>query len=268
MLHLLFSGIRLQIASALEFLLDLLQFLVGRGPVQLFQHASQVGMLFLTQLDLPGQLFLRILHTGVVLVELRRILVGGQKRRNGNVDFLHFLIVEILCPQNSLALGDSVHIGSDNIAQLAEPLPVIGGLQLFFLDSQLSGQAGAKVGHGLSHRLALLAHGIPAFPLGIEIIQQRAEGIRSLVAAILADGAEGELLGSAVRLGGIARGGVEQVLPEPQMQLVRHIVNIQPFHPGIHASRGKQCCLPADHGGQAAQAIHQPVGEDICSLFT
>ena len=109
-----------------------------------------------------GQLLLRVLHPGIVLIELRGILLGGENGGDGDLNDLHILIVEILCFQSGLALDDPVNIGRDDIAQLPQPLPVIGGCQLLFLNSQLSLDALAEIADGFSQALALLPHGVLA----------------------------------------------------------------------------------------------------------
>ena len=92
-------------------------------------------------------------------------------------------------------------VGGDDVAQLAQPFPVVGGFQLLFLNGQLSGQAGAEVLDGLADGLALLAHGILPIPDGVVHIQKRAKALCLLAVTVLADGAEGKLLGGSVREG-------------------------------------------------------------------
>ena len=182
----------------MQFLTDLFQFRFGFRPVQLFQNTLQVTQFLFTQGDLLRQFLLSGLHPGVILVKLRRVLLGGQDGRNGNRNGLHLLIIKILAHKHRLALDNLMDIGSNDIAQLAQPLPVEGGLQFFFLRSQLSLDPLAEVRDGLAHRLRLLAHGILPVPNGVVHIQQRAKGLRPVAAAVLADGAKSKLLGRSV----------------------------------------------------------------------
>ena len=57
-----------------------------------------------------------------------------------------------------------------------------------------------------------------------------------------------------------------QVLLKEEVQLLPCPVRIQSADPGIRVSGGKQSRLPGDQGGQAAQRIHKPLGEDIRPL--
>ena len=137
LLYPFFAGFRFDITACGKLLPDLLQLLLRRRPVQLLQHTLQVRKFFPANGDLLGQLFFCILHTGVIFIEFRRILLGRQDRGNGNVDDAHFLIVKILCLQHRLPLGDAVDIGGDDIAQLPQPLPAVGSGQFLFLNGQL-----------------------------------------------------------------------------------------------------------------------------------
>ena len=57
-----------------------------------------------------------------------------------------------------------------------------------------------------------------------------------------------------------------QVLLKEEVQLLPCPVRIQSADPGIRVSGGKQSRLPGDQGGQTAQRIHKPLGEDIRPL--
>ena len=74
-----------------------------------------------------------IFHPAVVLVELGGVLLGGEEGAQGNVNFLHVLVIEVLAADGSLSLLNPVDIGGENIPQLPQPFPVQGGCQLLFL---------------------------------------------------------------------------------------------------------------------------------------
>ena len=156
-----------------------------------------------------------------------------------------------------------MEVGREDVPQLAQTLPVVGGFQLLFLNCQLFGQAAAQILNGLAHGLTLLPHGVLLIPDGVVHIQQLAEGRGAAAFAIFPDGAEGELLGRAVREGVIIGRGVAYVLVEEQRQLVGGGVHVQRINAGVRASGGKQRRLPAHQGGQTAQGIHQPVGQNV-----
>ena len=181
------------------------------------------------------------------------------------MDDLHFLVVKVLTLHHRLALDDSMDVGGEDVAQLAQTLPVVGGFQFFFLDGQLPGQPGAQVLDGFAHRLALLTHGILPVPDGVVHIQQSAKGFRPLACPILADGAEGKLLGGAIGLGVVVGSGVVQVLSEKQRQFISYGVHIQRINSGIGGAGGEQGRLPAHQRGQAAQGVHQPVSQHVRS---
>ena len=247
----------------MELLADLLQFAVGLRPVQLLQDAAQVAQLLCAQRNLPGQLLLGVLHPGVVLVEFGGVLLGGEDGAEGDLNGGHVFVVEVLTEHLRLALLDAVEVGGEDVPQLAQPLPVQGGGQLLFLELELPGQALAAVMHGFAQGLALLAHGILPVPQGVEAVQKAAEALRSPAAAVLFDGAEGELLGGAVGGCPVPGGGGGEGITEKDAKLFRSRFPFQRFHPGVDVPGGEQGGLPADQGGQAAQGIHQPLGKHI-----
>ena len=156
-----------------------------------------------------------------------------------------------------------MEVGREDVPQLAQTLPVVGGFQLLFLNGQLFGQAAAQILNGLAHGLTLLPHGVLLIPDGVVHIQQLAKGLGAAALAVFPDGAEGELLRRAVREGVIIRRGVAYVLVEEQQQLVGGGVHVQRIDAGIRASGGVQRRLPAHQRGQAANGVHQPVGQNI-----
>ena len=80
-----------------------------------------------------GQFLFGVLHPGVVLVEFGGVLLGAEDGGQGNLHRLHLLIVKILADNALLPLGDPTQVGGEDVSQLAQPLPVIGGLQLLLL---------------------------------------------------------------------------------------------------------------------------------------
>ena len=252
-----------QIALLLQFLPNLLQLGIGLSPVQLLQHALQIAHLPFAQSQLVGQLLLGVLHPGVILVEFRRILLGGEQGAQGDFHRRHVLIVEVLADDLGLPLGNPMNVGGQNVPQLAQTLPVIGSRQLLFLQCHLPGKPGAQILHRFAHGLALLTHGVLPIPEGVKAVQQCGKGFLFLAASVLAQGAEGVLLGRAVRLDVHIGFGMVQVLPEEKQQLFRRVVHIKRTDPGIRASGGEQCRLPADQGRQSPQGIHEPVREQI-----
>ena len=156
-----------------------------------------------------------------------------------------------------------MEVGREDVPQLAQTLPVVGGFQLLFLNGQLFGQAAAQILNGLAHGLTLLPHGVLLIPDGVVHIQQLAKGLGAAALAVFPDGAEGELLRRAVREGVIIGCGVAQMLMEEQRQLVGGRVHVQRIDAGVRASGGVQRRLPAHQGGQSAQGIHQPVGQNV-----
>ena len=265
LLHALSVGVGTEIPALLQLPADFLQLPLSTGAVQLLQHAFQVVQLQPPQLQLPCQLLLRVFHPGVVLIILGGVLVGGENGGDGNVHRPHFLVVEVLALNAGLPLHDAVEVGREDVPQLAQTLPVVGGFQLLFLNGQLFGQAAAQILNGLAHGLTLLPHGVLLIPDGVVHIQQLAKGLGAAALAVFPDGAEGELLRRAVREGVIIRRGVAYVLVEEQQQLVGGGVHVQRIDAGIRASGGVQRRLPAHQRGQAANGVHQPVGQNICA---
>ena len=210
-----------------------------------------------------GQLLLGVFHPGVVLIKLGCVLLGGENGGQGDVHHLHFLVVKVLAGDHRLALHHPVEVRRENVSQLPQPLPVIGSLQFLFLNGQLPGQPGAQILHRFPDGLAFLTHGILPIPEGVVAVQQSPEGFRLLAASVLPDGAEGKLLGSAVRGGIVVGPGVHSILPEKVRQLPGGILPVQSRNPGIDVTGGEQRRLPAYQGGQAAQGVHQPVRQHI-----
>ena len=262
-----FAGIGLHITPGLQFLPDLLQLLIRGGPVQLVKNALQIAQLIPADLHLSCQLLLGVFHPGVVLVEFRCVLLGGKDGGQRNLNGLHVLIVEILSLNHSLTLGDPVEVGDENVTQLPQPLPVIGGCQLLFLDGQLPGQPLAEICDRFAEGLTFLPHGVLIVPAAVKAVQQRGKTLGGLVFSVLTNGAESKLLRCAVRAGGPAGGGMVQLLCEEQLQLFGGGRNVQPVDPGIGVPGGIESGLPADQGGQAAQGIHQPVRQNIGARF-
>ena len=112
---------------------DFLQLAIRLGPVQLLQYAFQIAQLLGPQLQLPGQLLLGVFHPAVVLIEFGGVLLGGEDGAQGNVNFLHVLVVEVFTADGGLTLLNPMDVGGENISQLPQPLPVQGGRQLLFL---------------------------------------------------------------------------------------------------------------------------------------
>ena len=219
----------------------------------------QILQLLLTQFNLPGQLLFSGFHTGIVLVELRRILLGGENRGEGNLDFRHILIVKVLHNHPFLTLLDAVQIGGENIAQLAQPFPVHTFQSLFFLNGKLLGQPLTEVLHGFSYCLAFLPHGVLPVAYSVKTIQQFSKGIHTGAVSVLANGAEGELLGCTVCCGIQIGSRVTQMRIKEQLQLFCHSGNVHILHPGIGIAGSKERRLPTNQGGQTAKGVHQPV---------
>ena len=253
------GGVDPDIPAGTQFLTDLFQIRLALGPVQLLQDALQVLQLLGADGDLLGQLLLGGLHPGVVLIEFGGVLLGREDFRDGDLDEGHLLVVKILAFHGLFALADLVDIGGEDVAQLAKPLPVVGGGQLLFLDGQLSFQPGHQILDGLAKALALLADGILSVPEGVEAVQQRAKAFGAAIFAVLPDGAEGILLRASVREAIEIGSGMLGMLPEEEEQFLSLI----PPYPGIHAAAREKGRLPADQRGKAAQIIHQPVAEQV-----
>ena len=127
LLHPLFPRVGPEVPSVLQLPANLLQLRLGLGPVQLLQHALQIAQLRLAQFDLAGQFLFRVFHPGVVLVEFRGVALGGQGGGQRNVDLPHIFVIKILAPHHCLALHHPVEVGGEDVPQLPQPLPVIGG---------------------------------------------------------------------------------------------------------------------------------------------
>ena len=133
LLHLFPPGVRPQIPPGLQLLADFLQFRLGVRPVQLLQHAFQILQLLPAQAQLMGQLLFRVFHPGVILVEFGGVLLGGQDGRQGDGNEPHVLVVKVLAFNALLTLDHTAQVGGEDVPQLAQPLPVIGGFQLLLL---------------------------------------------------------------------------------------------------------------------------------------
>ena len=227
-------------------------------------------MLLLTLFNEPRQHLFGVLGLGVVLVELGGVLLGRQGGRQGNVDFLHVRVVEIHRRQTGLAPGDGVEVGRDDIAQLPQPLPVVGGSQLFPLDFQLPGRPVPEIGQRLVDGLALLAHLLAPLPAGVEPVQQGREGGERL---ILSQGSV--LLQRAVRV------VLGAALPQQQRGRIR-AVEFGKLLGQIIGQRFILCFrraalriaavavgqLPADHRRQGRKMGLQPLVQLNVSRFT
>ena len=156
-----------------------------------------------------------------------------------------------------------MEVGREDVPQLAQTLPVVGGFQLFFLNGQLFRQTAAQILNGLAHGLALLPHGVLLIPDGVVHVQELAEGLGAAALAVFPDGAKGKLLRRAVREGIIIGRGMVQMLVEEQRQLIGGGVHVQRIDSGIRASGGVQRRLPAYQRGQSANGVHQPVGQNV-----
>ena len=263
-LHLPLAGLLADIATGLQLLANFLQLRIGVRTIQFFQNRLEVLQFLFADLNLLGQLLLRGLHTGIVLVKLCRILLGRQNGRDGHFNFRHVLIIKVLHLYRGLAFLNAVDIGSEDIAQLAQTLPIKGSFQFLLLDGKLSGQALAQILDSFTHRLALLAHSVLPVTGHIEAVQKSAKGFSLLHRAILADGTEGKLLGRAVGGSIIIRRRMLQMFTEEQTQFLRNCLGIHAFHSGIGFTGSKERSLSANQRRQAAKGVHQPVCQEIC----
>ena len=158
-----------------------------------------------------------------------------------------------------------MEVGGDDVPELAQPLPVLGGVQLPLLVGDLPGGAVPGVGHGADQVLALLADALLIFPLLIEPVHQGGEGgiggaLPRLL--ILLRREEGEVLRTLFDRDHSGRKviflhGVQQRFrrlghPDPALgpQLVKG---------DVHPSSGPEGDLPADQGRPAAEGVQQPV---------
>ena len=201
LLHLLFAAAALEVAAVGQFRPDIGNVLFPLGPAQGIEDAAKIGVLLLALFNEPRQHLFGVLGLGVVLVELGGVLLGRQGGRQWDVDFLHVRVVEIHRRQTGLATGDGVEVGRDDIAQLPQPFPVIGGGQLLPLDFQLPGRPVPKIGQRLVDGLALLAHLLAPLPAGVEPVQQGREGGERLIlpqGPVLLQRAVGIVLGAAL----------------------------------------------------------------------
>ena len=266
LLHPPAAGFRPEVASGGQLLLDFLQLTVGFGPVQLVQYAVQVFQLRPAQLQLAGQLFLRVFGFGVVLIVFCRILLRRQQGGQSNLNGPQLRVIKILRSENRLALGDEVEIGRHQVAHLAQALPIPGCGELLVLDGHFPRDPVPKVLHGPPDRLGLLAHGVPPVPKGVKPVQKGAEGVQpdtGEAGAVLHDGHEGICLGRPICLAQEIR------LPHRQagLEIFRQTPGcgrlVRRFQPPVRVAQTEQSGLPAHQGGQAAEGIQKTVGQPV-----
>ena len=144
-----------------------------------------------------------MLGLGVVLVVFGGVLLGGEGHVQGDLDLPHLRVIEIRGDQPGLSPLNAVEVGADDVPQLPQTLPVVGGLQLLFLIAQLPAHPGELIAQGLVHGLGAGPHPLRQRPAGVEVVQQRreaGEGGLGHIALILADGPEGVVLPLPVQI--------------------------------------------------------------------
>ena len=106
----------------------------------------------------------------VVLVVFGRVLLGREGHVQGDLDLLHIRVVEVHGGEPRLAPLHAVQVGGDDVPQLAQALPVVGGRQLLLLVRQLPAEPGQLVGQSLMEGLAPGPHALGQGLAGIEVV--------------------------------------------------------------------------------------------------
>ena len=192
-----------------------------------------------------GQLLLGVFHPGVVLIILGGVLLGGQQGRQGHGNDFHVRVVEVLHLHLGLALFHPVDVGGEDVPQLPQPLPVIGGSQLLLLDGHFPGHPLGKILQGFPQALGFLTHGVLLLPQHIGHVQQLTEGLRLLTRPILIDGTEGKLLGVPLGIRGVPGLGICEIPGEKGRKGLGKGRLVRPFQPGLRIPGGVQRRLPA-----------------------
>ena len=158
-----------------------------------------------------------------------------------------------------------VEVGGEDIPQLPQPLPVLGGLQLLLLVGDFSCGAVPGGGHRPDEVLAPLLDALQVLPLLVEAVQQLGEGRKVLqlqAALILSGGKEGKVKGLAlfshhccchVMFLHIIQQflqAVQQLFPACRSQGIQAHIGAAPCPPGQ---------LPAHQRGQPSEGVQQPL---------
>ena len=254
-----------EISRVRQLLADLLQvpFPLGQGDV--LQHAVQIVQLPPTLLQLNGQhLFCRF-RLVVFLIILRRVLLGGEQGVQFDLHLAPLRVIKIHGPQRGHAALHGVKVRGNDVPELAQPLPVLGGLQLPLLIGELPGGAVPGVGDGTDQILALLADALLILPLLIEAVHQSGEcGIGGALPRlfILLRREKGEVFRPLFNGDHSWR---KAIFPHSLQQRFRCLAYPNPalgtqlIKGHVHPAPGPKGDLPADQRRPAAKGVQQPV---------
>ena len=156
-------------------------------------------------------------------------------------------------------------VRGNDVPELAQPLPVLGGLQLPLLIGELPGGAVPGVGDGTDQILALLADALLIFPLLIEAVHQSGEcGIGGALPRllILLRREKGEVFRSLFNGDHSWR---KAIFPHSLQQRFcclaypNPALGTQLVKGHIHTAPGPKGDFPADQRRPAAKGVQQPV---------
>ena len=254
-----------EIAGVGELLPDLLKVLLALCQGNGVQHAVQIVQFPAALFQLLSEHYLSCLGLVVLLVVLGGVLLGGEKGVQGDVDLSALRVVEVHRAQPGHAPLHLIEVRGQDVPQLAQALPVMGGSQLLFLVGDLAGCAVPCGGHRADQILSPLLDPLQVLPFLIKAVQQGGEGGEGGAlhpALILLHREEGEVGGGPVP--GEEAGGegaradsVQQALQPVQKPFTA--LGTQDIEPYIHGSSGLEGQFPADQGGQAAEGVQQPL---------
>ena len=145
-----------EISGVGELLADLPQVLLSLGQSNVLQHAVEIVQLSAALLQLLGQHLLGGLGLVVLFIILGGVLLWGEQRVQADVHLCPLRVIKVHSTKTPHPLVHLVEVGGEDIPQLPQPLPILGGLQLLLLVGDLPGGAVPGGGHGADEILAPL----------------------------------------------------------------------------------------------------------------
>ena len=167
------------------------------GAISAAGGADSTVYLFLTLslIHILGQHLLGGLGLVILFIVLGGVLLWGEQRVQADVHLCPLRVIKVRSTQTPHSPVHLVEVGGEDIPQLPQPLPVLGGLQLLLLVSDLPGGAVPGGGHGADEILAPLLDALQVLPLLVEAVQQlreRGKVLQRQAALVLSGGKEGK----------------------------------------------------------------------------
>ena len=229
----------------------------------LLQNALQVFQVPAGNVHLLPQIFFRRFGLGVALVIFGGVLLGRQQRVQLDGGLGAVFVIVVLAHQLCLPPLHAVEVGGDQVAAGAQPVPILGGGVVLFLQRQLPPQAVPGGGGAADQVRAPLAGPLHPLPGLIKVIQQLTKApvpLRFRGSAVLGDGQIGKihrfpLLAEADGCKAVSLDGTDEALqlrPKAVLLLFPKLKDMP-----VRLPRRPESQLPGNNGRHAEIAVQQ-----------